>query len=62
MVSFETLWYFLGFFLAYSIKEKRRTTKAQKFSKNELKHVFLTLNKKKKNKIRSPINRRTFTK
>ena len=50
MVSFETLWYFLGFFLAYSIKEKRRTTKAQKFSKNELKHVFLTLNKKKKNK------------
>ena len=60
--SFETWWYFLGFCLAYSNKEKRRAKKAQKFSKNELEFIFVTLNQEQMNKIRSPINIRAFTK
>ena len=62
ILSFETWWYFLGFCLAYSNKEKRRAKKAQKFSKNELELIFVTLNQEQMNKIRSPINIRAFTK
>ena len=61
-LSFETWGYFLGFSLAYSNKEKRRAEKAQKFSKNELKLIFVPLNQEPMNKIRSPINTRDFTK
>ena len=60
--SFETWWYFLGFLLAYSNKEKRRAKKAQKFSKNELKLIFVTLNQEQINKTRSAINIRAFNK
>ena len=62
ILSFETWWCFLGFCLAYSNKEKRRAKKAQKFSKNELERIFVTLNQEQINKIRSPINIRAFTK
>ena len=60
--SFETWWYFLVFLLAYSNKEKRRAKKAQKFSKNELKLIFVTLNQEQINKTRSAINIRAFNK
>ena len=60
--SFETWWYFLGFCLAYLNKEKRRAKKPQKFSKNELELIFVTLNQEQMNKIRSQINIRAFTK
>ena len=62
ILSFETWWYFLGFCLAYSNKEKKRAKKAQGFSKNELDLIFVTLNQEQMNKIRRPINIRTFIK
>ena len=62
ILNSETWWYFLGFCLAYSNKEKRRAKKAQKFSKNELELIFVTLNQEQMNKISSPINLRAFTK
>ena len=59
---FETWWEFPGFCPAYWNKEKRRATKVQKFSKIELKLIFVSLNQEQMNKIRSPINIRDFTK
>ena len=60
--SSETWCFFLGFYLAYSNKEKRRAKKAQKFSENELEVIFVTLNQEGMSKIRNPINIRDFTK
>ena len=62
ILIFQTWWYFLGFCLAYSNKEKRRAKKAQNFSKNELEIIFVTLNQEQMNKIKTPINIRDFTK
>ena len=62
ILSFETWWYFLGFCLAYSNKEKRRAKKPKNFSKKELELIFVTLNQEQMIKIRIPINIRDFAK